>query len=200
MSNIPLLLPSYYLPSIEYLRLCKKSDSILIEQCENHKKGNYTNRAHIASAGGILRLSIPLEKGKNQKQPIKDVRISYSEPWQHIHWQSLCSSYNHSPYFEFYKDGLEVFYKKKINFLIDWNTELLRWLFSVFKLTVDIQFTSEYHNVYHTGIADARNDFNPKNTISDSLIYPQVFESKNGFLPNLSSIDLLFNAGVDKLS
>ncbi len=200
MSPSALLLASHYLPCIEYMRLCASKDSILIEQHENYIKSSYRNRTLIASATGVLQLSIPLEKGKNQKQPMKDVRVSYNEPWQHIHWQSLCSSYNHSPYFEFYKDGLEVFYKKKINFLIDWNTELLRWLFSVFKLNAAIQFTPEYHRDYTAGIVDARNDFNPKNIIGNPVIYPQVFESQNGFLPNLSCIDLLFNAGAGKLA
>ena len=199
MNQSGLLLSSNYLPCIEYLHSCSAANSIIIEGHENYLKGSYSNRTHIVSAAGLLRLSIPLEKGKNQKQRMKDVRISYTENWQRIHWQSLCSSYNHSPYFQFYKDDIEAFYSTKPDFLIDWNTQLLQWLIAAFKLNVTINFTSDYTKDYPPTINDKRNGFSPKINNTNPIIYPQVFESAAGFIPNLSSIDLLFNAGAENL-
>jgi hypothetical protein len=195
MNSTVVLLSSHYLPCVEYMQLCAKSNTVIIEQYDNYIKGSYRNRAHIASAAGVQRLSVPLEKGKNQNLPMKDVRISYTENWQRNHWQSLCACYNHSPFFEFYKYDLEEFYKKKPHFLLEWNTRLLQWIFSVSKLKVTIRFTSEYNDKYTGEALDARNYFSPKSVVNSLAKYPQVFEPENGFLSNLSSIDMLFNTG-----
>jgi len=190
-----LVLSSYYLPCVSYIQQCVNSSAISIEVNDNYVKGSYRNRVHIASAAGILRLSIPLEKGKHQQQPIKAVRISYDQNWQRIHWQAICSCYNHSPYFEFYKDGLEVLYQKPVNFLADWNMELLQWLLNALKLKIPIQFTADYKETPAEGVVDARNLFSPKEVPTHVITYPQVFLSENGFLPDLSGIDMLFNIG-----
>jgi len=42
---------------------------------------------------------------------------------------------------------------------------------------------------------DARNLFSPKEVPTHVITYPQVFLSENGFLPDLSGIDMLFNIG-----
>ena len=47
---------------------------------------------------------------------------------------------------------------------------------------------------------DFRDSISPKRTIEEDITffppkYIQVFESKHGFIPNLSIVDLLFNEG-----
>ena len=121
---MPILLETQYLPSIQYCSKFCSADPVVIEQHENYRKGTYRNRSHIASANGLLRLTIPLQKGKNQQQNIRTVRIAYNQPWQAQHWTSIQSAYGNSPFFEFYADELQPFFKKKETFLWDWNFQL----------------------------------------------------------------------------
>ena len=65
-----------YFPSISFFAILLQFDQILIEQHDNYQKRTYRNRCHIASANGLLRLSVPLEKGKNNQQTIRDVKIA----------------------------------------------------------------------------------------------------------------------------
>src|SRR5579871_4151040 len=94
MSPLIPLVSSHYLPCIDYMQVLLSADTILIEKHDLFMKGSYRNRMHIASSSGVQRLSIPLKKGKNQNALMKDVEISYTENWQRIHWQALCTCYN----------------------------------------------------------------------------------------------------------
>ena len=72
-TNILLELP--YLPPVSWMALAWQSKTLWLEACENYQKGSYRNRCHIAGPNGIQRLSVPLEKGKHQQTPIRQVRM-----------------------------------------------------------------------------------------------------------------------------
>ena len=164
-------------------------------------KGSYRNRCHIAGPNGLLRLSIPLEKGKNEQQSIKSVRIAYHESWQNQHWNSIKTAYSSAPYFEFYADGLAEFYNKKYELLYDFNWEILQFLLEQIPVEATIEESEEYKKQPGPQILDGRNSIFPKkhrqkeDLYFEAKAYPQVFEEKNGFLPNLSILDLLFCYG-----
>jgi len=195
------IIESQYLPPISYFAVLLKQPSIFIEQYENYQKGSYRNRCHIATANGILRLSIPLEKGKNNQTPIKEVKIYNADNWQIQHWRAIKSAYGKSPYFEFYADELCLFFEKKYDFLLDWNTDLLRFMTENIGLPVDIQLTDNYYK-NDNSIMDYRNVISPKKenlNLFQDLHYGQVFEDKHGFIPNLSILDLLFCKGPEAI-
>jgi hypothetical protein len=58
------LIELQYFPPVTYFSILLKHKNVWIEQLENYQKGSYRNRCHIATANGLLRLSVPLEKGK----------------------------------------------------------------------------------------------------------------------------------------
>ena len=61
-----------------------------------------------------------------------------------------------------------------------------------------IQYTESYETT--PAAIDIRAQIEKKNSTPDvALRYTQVFEDKNGFIPNLSIIDLLFNEGPNAL-
>ena len=66
-----------------------------------------------------------------------------------------------------------------------------------------IEFTKKYIKSYDNYVGDFRYTINPKNNFNDDDFTPseyyQVFATKNGFIPNLSIIDLLFNMGNDSV-
>ncbi|NJN78366.1 MAG: WbqC family protein [Saprospiraceae bacterium] len=106
------LIESQYFPPLAYFSVLLKHEKVWIEQFENYQKGSYRNRCHIATANGLLRLSIPLEKGKNNQTCIKEVKIHNDTNWQIQHWRAIKSAYGNAPYFEYYADELLPFLKK----------------------------------------------------------------------------------------
>lgn len=195
----PVLLSLQYLPPISWFLALAQAPKVYLEQHEHYVKGSYRNRCIIASVNGPERLSITLRKGKNQQQGIREVRIAYDEPWQIRHWRAICTAYGNSPFFEHYAELFEPFYKeKKYELLWDWNYDLLMLCLKILKLKTAILFTEKYEAHPEYAI-DLRNDFSPKtnnqSTGFQPIKYPQVFEDRLGFLPDLSILDLIFCAG-----
>ncbi len=201
MQNI--LLPSVYLGNVQYFSKFIHFPIIHIEQHCNYIKQTYHNRCKIATANGVMQLSIPTEKSKTEKCKIKDIRIATNENWQLIHWRAIEAAYNSSPFFEYYKDDLLPFYTKKYEFLLDFNTEIQQVVLELLDIETKPLLTAEYEHIVTKNEIDFREQISPKKEIVDksfvSQPYYQIFEHKFGFLPNLSVIDLLFNMGNESL-
>lgn len=200
-----ILLELQYLPPVQYFTKWIKYEQVWIEQHENYLKGSYRNRCHIAGVNGPLRLSIPLLKGKNEQQNIREARIAYHEPWQSQHWQSITSAYGNAPFFPFYGEEIAPFFQKKYEFLFDLNRELMQCLLRLIGLPEELNFTQTFEKKPDAGILDFRNGIFPKkhrqkkDEAFQPVHYSQVFQEKNGFLPNLSILDLLFCTGPQAL-
>ncbi len=200
-----ILLELQYLPPVQYFTKLLHYPTVYLEAHEHYQKGSYRNRALIAGANGELRLSIPLEKGKNEQQSIREVRIAYHEPWQARHWESIQSAYGNAPFYLYYADFLQPFYEKHYNFLWDWNWELLQTILQLTGIPSNIQFTTSFVKTPAPGMLDFRNAIHPKvhrrrdDPHFQPAWYAQVFEEKHGFLSNLSILDLLFCTGPEAL-
>ena len=106
-------LSSAYLAPVEYYTKLLAYDQIYIEQHDHYTKQTYRNRCTIAAPDGELALSIPTVKPDTPKCPMRDIRISDHGNWRHLHWNAIESAYNHTPFFEYYKDDFRPFYEKK---------------------------------------------------------------------------------------
>ncbi|MEZ4986790.1 MAG: WbqC family protein [Saprospiraceae bacterium] len=186
----------HFLPSVAMMQHYKTADTLLLEGSEHYQKGSYRNRCHIAGANGVQRLSIPLVKGKNSQQPIGEVRLSFEEPWPTRHWQSIRSAYGSAPFFVFYADAFEPLFRHPPVLLWDFNLQFLTLCFRLLRWEKTIHTTTTYSPAAPQGIQDVRNQIRPSLEI-DTPYYPQVFEDRHGFLPNLSILDLLFCMGPE---
>jgi hypothetical protein len=180
--------------------------TVCIEQFENYRKGSFRNRTSIATANGVLALSIPLAKGKHQQTSIKAVEIDNSLNWQLQHWRSIKTAYGNSPYFEYYGEDIKALYEKKYDLLFDFCLEAHNLMLELLNLPAELTFTESFQKVVDSQYIDARNAILPKNYTKmldihfNPIAYPQVFEDRHGFLPNLSILDLLFCAGPEAIS
>lgn len=201
--NNTTILSSAYLPPIQYYSKLKNYSNCIIEHHEHFPKQTYRSRCDVYSPNGILTLSIPLVK-RNHRQLTKDIKISYEYDWQKLHWRSLESCYRRSPFFEYFEDDFLPFYTdKKFDFLVDLNEELNQTLLKLLTLKPNYSFSKEYIKTYPDA-DDLRDIISPKEPLSldtqfNPKPYMQVFESRHGFLPNLSIVDLLFNEGSKAL-
>ena len=155
-------LSTAYLPNIQYFSKLLAADKIYIEQHENFLKQSYRTRCDIYAANGIMQLSIPIERKSGEKMLIKDVRIDYKQDWQHIHWQSIVSAYQSSPFFEYYSDDLIPFYHKKETFLFDFNYKLLEKMLELTSIKASISFTDNYVMEVNFADYDYRISISPK--------------------------------------
>ena len=188
-----LIIEYQYFGSVNYINTLFKFSNIEFEVCETFQKMSFRNRMVLAGSNGLVNLSVPLEKGRDQKQLLKDVRISYSLPWQQQHWRTIESCYNRSPFYEYYRDELYAFYQRRPVFLLDLNRELMQWLIRMLKPTAVTGETSDFIAVYPGEVADYRNRWLPRNfqEAPTAVSYRQVFEDRIGFQKNLSILDLL---------
>lgn len=193
-----LIVESQYLPPIYLFSQLQNCDEIILEASEHYQKRSFRNRCDIAASNGILSLTIPLQTGKNAQQNIKEVKIAQVENWQKQHWQSIRSAYGKAPFYEFYADIFHPHYEKQYEFLFDFNVALLQSCLKLLKLPINISTTSDYKKeISETNIIDFRNKINKREIIGFEKIkkYPQLFEDRHGFQPNLSILDLLFCMG-----
>jgi hypothetical protein len=193
------LLCSAYLPPITFFTAICNGGDVVFEQYDNYRKQTYRNRCAIATSNGRQILTIPVEKTESPKQLMKDVRISDHGDWRHLHWNALESAYMNSPFFIYYQDDFRPIYEKKFNFLLDFNIELTKVMIDLIGIKTNISLSDSYEQTVKDTI-DFRNLIEPDYTISDGIQpYYQVFKQKNGFIGNLSIIDLLSNMGPESL-
>jgi len=180
-----------------------------------------TNRNKIISSSGHTWINVPIKKG-HQSLPIMDVKINNEIPWKKINFKKVCAGYNKAKFFHLYKDFFENLYKKEWNNIFDLNFETIKqvliWLNIKTKIVIESeldvsgQHTERLVNVckklgadtYISGIGGKKyldEKLFEKNKIIlkyqnyNPIKYTQ--HMSKSFIPNLSIIDLLANAGSE---
>jgi hypothetical protein len=188
------ILPNFYFAPISYFVEWLQYENIKLEHQENFPKQTYRNRCVIQGANGRLPLVVPIEH--SGARVVKDIKISYADAWQKLHWKSIQSAYQSSPYFEYYEDDLAPIFEKKETFLFDLNLKTLDWVNQKLNLNLQYELTEEYIKLPEN-TDDARMLFNAKK-ISEwqNPEYIQVFSDRFDFMNDLSILDLICNIGA----
>lgn len=200
-----LLHPAYFGPISQWVAHIQ-ARTVVFENEDNYQKQTYRNRMYIYDANGKLNLNIPIKHssalGLNTggKQKYKEVQIENSFDWQVQHWRAFKASYQTSPFFEFYEDELYPLYSKDFKYLMDFNYHCMEFVADCLQIDWEPEKTEEYILKPEKlqdlrGLVNAKSKSNFQNTA-----YPQVFETKEGFLPNLCILDLIFNEGNASLA
>jgi hypothetical protein len=209
-----ILLPLSYLGPLQLYCRFYDSRKVVVELNDTYQKQSYRNRCLIYGANGRLSLNIPVKHEKGKKLKYRDIQIDYATDWRRLHWKGIVSAYNSSPYFEYYKDIFEPYYKKQFNFLTELNIQLHTEVLKILKLPIKPEFTEQFYPVetavsevgiakdYSGDVLDLRALIHPKIDFVDdtgfrNIEYTQVFTEVHGFIPNLSILDLIFNMGPE---
>ncbi len=203
--------PAAYFPPVSYFCALLRDHtegqtclSLRIEQHETYPKQTLRNRCEITGSNGKQVLSVPVCRAEKQmpkdghvitSQKTCEVRINYQAPWQHQHWMALLSAYRHTPFFYYYQDFLRPLYETRFEYLLEWDNALLEVVFQLLDIPCKIELTSQWEK------ADEKVFLLPALHQSAGCPsmppYWQIFSEKNGFLENLSIVDLLFNLGPE---
>lgn len=193
-----LLHPTYF-PSVVQMVAAAQAKEVVFEVHDNYQKQTYRNRACIAHSNGRLLLNVPVKHSVDgTRQRTRDVLVENNFPWQEQHWKSLQSAYRTSPFFEFYEDELEPLFTEPVEGLLKHNLEVFEILSGLIGIEAGISETESY--IINPEYPDLRFLAEAKGEPVYSLRpYIQTFETKHGFLSNLSVLDLLFQEGPNTL-
>lgn len=191
-----------YLAPIPLYAQLYASQGMLLDADSSFIKQTFRNRTIIATENGAQALTIPVVH--NYLQTMRDVRISEHGNWRHQHWNAIQSAYRKSPFFDYYADDFAHFYEEKDGFLLDFNMRLHNVVCELLGLEREIAILEK------TSVESIENNFSDlrplasvqeieKEKYLNYQPYYQVFAQRNGFIPNLSIIDLLFNMGPEGL-
>jgi hypothetical protein len=178
----------WWLQATEYGVVC-------FDKAEHFQKISYRNRYYITGANGLIQLSIPLQQGREQRNLMDRVGISYGENWQVQQWRTLVSVYNRSPYFQHYEPSLQQLFEKPYHLLHDFSRASIEWLALQLKATIEIKVTDTFVREYENSVDLRSMKPGIEKQAMQGLPYYQLFNERNGFLPNLSMLDLLFAEG-----
>ena len=193
-----LIHPNYF-PNIHQFIQIIKANNILFEVSDNYQKQTFRNRTYIYGANGKLGLFIPVIHTHKNRELFKDVKISYESNWMDLHLKSLQSAYRSSPYFEYFEDDFIKLYSKKEKFLADFNIKCIKLISNLLDLDLDFKISNEYVEKTND-IIDLRDLSNArKEKKIETPKYIQVFESKHGYLNNLSILDIIFSEGTNSV-
>jgi hypothetical protein len=194
-----ILLSTAYMPPVSWFKYLLNTDDVYIEKYEHYIKQTYRNRFHILAANGLMALSIPVEKARKKKILIKDVKIDYAVNWQKQHLKSLEAAYRNAPFYELLIDEFLPYYTKKMNFLFDFNYEIIKTVLDILEVNKELKFTDDFIEADKYDY-DFRYCIKPKKQSKEitgfvNIPYYQNFNEKFSFIPDLSILDLLFNLG-----
>jgi len=200
MTDALISLP-YFGPITQFASIVN-ADRVWIEKEDNYQKQTYRNRMYIYGANGQLSLNIPIKHLPKTKvkvhQKYSEVKIDNEDRWQSVHWKSLKSAYQTSPFFEFYEDELASLFSKEYLTLFEFNKVCFETVLECLQLDLHFEYTSEY-NKQPENLLDHRTLINAKSSITIPE-YIQVFQEKHGFISNLCILDLLFNEGPNSVA
>ena len=193
-----ILLPIFYLPPVSWFAVfLKEENEIVLEQYENFPKQTYRNRTNIYGANGRLSLIIPINH--SGERVMKEIKVSHRENWQKLHWKSIKTAYQSSPYFEFYEDRLQKIFEFESDSLIQFNLNALKIVLDILKTKKAYSLNIEYVKIPLE--ENYREKFSAKKESEIEMEeYYQTFTDKMGFMKDLSILDLICNKGPETLT
>ncbi len=176
---------------------CLKAETIFIEAFETYPKQTIRNHCFIYGPNGKQKLSVPVTKINGNHTLVKDIRISDILPWQKIHWRSIETAYNNSPFFLYYRDHFEDFFNASYDNLLEMNTEILNVILNILGVRTAVKFTEKFEIL--PGVPDLRYTAKNNPGLKGPILtaYEQPFSGRHGFLADLSILDLIFNLGPE---
>ena len=192
-----IMVPPYFGPISFWKQII--DSNILWDVHQNYIKQTYRNRTFIHSANGLQILTVPVKHSKI-KFSLVEAKIDNTIAWQKNHWRSIESAYSSSPFFEFYKDSLEEVYIKEYTYLTKFNFDIIKLILEWTDIEMKSKLSKDYKIRYENSLDLRKNIENKKYPYFENIKYRQVFSDKNGFLNDLSIMDLIFNEGPNSVT
>ena len=190
---LKVLEPTYFPPISHWKHI--SSNNLQWSIKSRYNKQTLTNRTYIDSSNGELMLTVPIKhSGKNIPRKFSEIKIDNSSNWKKTHFKSIKICYQSSPFFEFYEDDISFFYESDYEYLHQLNFASINLVCN----WINLEMPKENFNVQEKEFINLIYLSNTKRT--RELLekkYTQTFQVSNGFINDLSILDLIFNCGPD---
>ena len=211
-----------YLPYLGFFDKMARSDIFVIYDDAQFNKSDFQHRNRIRIYHGWKWLTVPVEK---KQIPLNRIRIKNEVTtwkgfkWSEDHFNNIRDNYKDTPYYSVYEEEIKRIYQKTHDKLVELNMNLINFLRKVFDIDVKVVFSSELGftskssqrlveivealggDVYLSG-PKGRDYLNAslfeKKGIKvrfQNFKHPVYKQRYEGFVPNMSAIDALFNVG-----
>lgn len=145
------------------------------------------HRYSVCGPNGAQQLTIPLVAStRTIDTPLSDVLISEHAHWRRVHWGALYSAYGRTPYFDHAAPALEPIFNGHQTHLLDFNRQMQQVVTDFMQLPIAF----DYHPLKRSESIEV------PVAIRDVRYY-QVWQSRHGFIPGLSILDLMMNEGPE---
>jgi len=210
-----------YIPWLGFFDKLARCDIYVIYDDAQYQHGGFHNRNRVRTEQGWGWLTVPIIHG--HPQTIKEVKIAGDE-WRNKQLNTITSLYQKTPYFKEYYPTIKEALSFDHELLIGLNLHLIKAIADILGIKVTMMRSSEFPyagaekneklvsmckflgaDTYLSG-SGGRNYikeafFNQSNIKVQwhSYVHPTYRQRFEGFEPNMSIIDLLFNMGPESL-
>jgi len=185
--------PIAYFGSISYYKDLIAASSVVLEVHEHFVKQSIRNRTRIATANGVMELSVPVIKPNGSKTATKEILVSDAKDWRKDHWRAIESAYKHAAYFDHYGDEVKMLIYQPTSDLVGFDLHIMERIQTWLELPYSYVCSSAFVPM-DTLRADYRFGYT-EHPYRNEYQYFQVFQDKHSFEGDLSILDALFNLG-----
>lgn len=202
-NDTTLVLPPALCGSIGYYAQLASHKNVVIDRyCRYDKRRKLMHRYDIADVNGRLTLTVPITKPRIGAT-WNDAGVSAHGWWWNIHKVALWSAYGRTPFFEYYIDELMPYLQPRDGVqpesLMDLNTgidAIIRRIAGI-ESNVRYELTAEEKELITNGDKSIIDHRNSNFELEQPIEYYQVRATQQGFIPNLTILDLIFNMGPE---
>ncbi|MFD3685996.1 WbqC family protein [Nocardiopsis sp. NPDC058631] len=217
----------HYLPWLGLIDKIDRADRFVVLDTVQFERRGWQNRNYVAGRDKPVLLTVPVNQG-NRDDRILDKYIDNGQQWRTKHYKALSEHcYRRAPYWREYRDEIAHLYEREWDNLAKLATETIRMLMRCYGIDTPLVLASEIGDfpghksellaqicakagadIMLSG--DGARDYLDTETLRRygigvewqdfrHPVYPQHMRGDVGFMPRLSAIDLLLNAGPDAL-
>ena len=215
------ILQSNYIPWKGYFDIIKQVDEFIFYDDVQYTKNDWRNRNKIKTSSGPLWLTIPVRQ-ETLSQKINETKVS-QDNWAEKHWKSISLNYSKAPFYNLYKERLELFFMEmKSPYLSEINRSAIELLNSFLGIKTALTSSADYKLIEgknerlidlilqaggtHYLSGPSAKDYIREDLFNEAGIeiswmdysgyieYPQLFPP---FVHAVSVLDLILNTGPD---
>ena len=176
-----------------------KAGTLLVDLDETRLPLRHSHhRYRIDGPNGLQTLTVPLVGSTNNMvTPLRDVLISEHGDWRRLHWGALYSAYGRSPYFDYVADELSRVIHGEQRYLHDFNGQMHQLIVDFMDLPISTSYGAGEKGA--ESVMDLRGRIAMKKNdtlaIANVPYYQMWTTDREGFVPDLSILDLMMNMG-----
>lgn len=212
-----------FIPYLGFFHRFLTSDLYLVldhVQFVNGTSRAWTHRDKIKTPAGTQWLSLSVERAPRDT-PINQIRLSDAVNWRESNLQQLERNYKSAPFFNEIMPRLRELYASPVTLMADFNLESIRMLMEALDVVRPMVLSSTLAPVgaknellidllkkvdgdYYLSGTGARSYMNEAlfnragiDVVWQEFTHPVYPQQFGGFEPYLSTVDVLFNCGID---